>query len=66
MDLKRLKNIRESGRILLSLPAGTDKVEVKEALGSYGIYINDQRVETFRTKETAFEVAIEAAEALGK
>lgn len=66
MDLKRLKNIRESGRILLSLPAGTEKVEVKEALGLYGIYINDQKVETFRTKETAFEVAIEAAEALGK
>ena len=66
MELKRLKDIRESGRTLLSLPAGTDKVEVKETLGLYGIYINDQRVEAFRTRETALEVAIEAAEALGK
>jgi hypothetical protein len=65
MELKKLKDIRESGKILLSLPAGTDKVEVKETLGVYYIYINDLKVETFRTKETALEVANEAAQALG-
>lgn len=64
MDQKRFKNIRESVSIKV-FETGQDKVEVREALGLFNIYINDQKVETFKTKNMALEVAEQAAEALG-
>jgi len=64
MDQKRFKNIRESVSIKI-FEAGQDTVEVREALGLFNIYINDQKVETFKTKNMALEVAEQAAEALG-
>lgn len=64
-EQKRFKNIREPVSIQV-FDAGNDMVEVKENLGLFDIYVNDLKVETFKTKNMALEIAEQAAEALGK
>lgn len=64
-EQKRFKNIREPVSIKV-FDTGSDVVEVKENLGLFDIYVNDLKVETFKTKNMALEIAEQAAEALGK
>jgi hypothetical protein len=66
MDQKRFKQIRESGSSIKVYSAGQDKVEVRRAINSFDVYMNDQRVESFKTQQMALEIAEEASKALGK
>ena len=66
MDQKRFKNIRESGTSIKVYSAGEDKVEVRWAINSFDVYMNDQKVESFKTQQMALEIAEEASKALGK
>lgn len=66
MDQKRFKQIRESGLSIKVYSAGQDKVEVRRAINSFDVYMNDQKVESFKTQQMALEIAEEASKALGK
>lgn len=63
MDQKRFKYLREPATIQV-FEAGEDKIEVKKTIDLYDIVINDQVVETFKTRDMALTVASETAEAL--
>jgi hypothetical protein len=63
MDQKRFKYFREPATIK-RFEAGEDRIEVQQDIDHYDIVINDQVVETFKTKEMALTVAEQTAEAL--
>lgn len=63
MDQKRFKNFREPATIKI-FEAGEDWIEVQQDVDRYDIVINDQVVETFKTKDMALAIAEQAAEAL--
>lgn len=64
MDQKKFKSIRESV-LIKKFDAGQDTVEVKQTLDCFDIFVNGQKVESFKTKDTALEIAEEAAKAIG-
>lgn len=63
MDQKRFKYFRQPATIKV-FEAGEDKIEVQQDIDQYDIVINDQVVETFKTKDMALSVAEQTAEAL--
>ena len=63
MDQKRFKNFREPATIQV-FEAGEDRIEVQQDVDRYDIVINDQVVETFKTKDMALSVAEETVKAL--
>jgi TfoX/Sxy family transcriptional regulator of competence genes len=65
MEQKRFKSLRESVSIKM-FEADDYRVEVRQSFSSYDIFVNDQLVESFKTKEMALEVAEQSIEALKK
>lgn len=63
MDQKRFKSLREPATIKI-FEAGQEQIEVQRGIDRYDIVINDQVVETFKTKDMALSVAEQTAEAL--
>ena len=66
MELKRFKQIRESGKIIKSYVSGENNIEVKETFNAITISLNAEIVETFKTKEMALLVAEQIYNALGQ
>lgn len=66
MELKRFKQIRESGKIIKSYVSGENNIEVKETFNAITISLNAEIVETFKTKEMALLVAEQTYNALGQ
>lgn len=64
MDQKRFKQFRDSVSIKV-FEAGKYWVEVRQNRNSYDIFVDDHKVESFRTKQRALETAEQAAKALG-
>jgi hypothetical protein len=65
MEQKRFKSLRESVS-LKTFETDDYRVEVRQNFSSYDIFVNDQLVESFKTKEMALEVAEQSIEALKK
>jgi hypothetical protein len=65
MEQKRFKSLRESVS-LKTFETDDYRVEVRQNFSSDDILVNDQLVESFKTKEMALEVAEQSIEALKK
>jgi hypothetical protein len=65
MEQKRFKSLRESVSIEI-FETDNYRVEVRQNFSSYDIFVNDHLVESFKTKETALEIAKQSVEALRK
>ena len=65
MEQKRFKSLRESVSVK-TFETDDYRVEVRQNFSSYDIFVNDQLVESFKTKEMALEVAEQSIEALRK
>lgn len=66
MELKRFKQIRESGKIIKNYVSGENCIEVIETFNAITISLNAEIVETFKTKEMALLVAEQIYNALGQ
>ena len=63
MEQKKFKSFRSA--IIQEYDAGVNKIRVEETAGHFDVYINDDIVETFKTKFTALKIAEETAKDIG-